>query len=109
MTAGASYLLYINTKMVHKEELEMRSGDFAIFPLLLAERDRAYLKQLRKNRDEEGRLMANVEGWKVGTWYGESIYETRPKDELVGPMYGEYYVHADLKEFKKRAYLSLYS
>lgn len=43
----------------------MRSGRHAILPLLMAERDREYLKQLRVNRDEESSLMANVEGWTV--------------------------------------------
>lgn len=43
----------------------MRSGRHAILPMLLAERDREYLKQIRSNRDEESKLMANVEGWKV--------------------------------------------
>lgn len=87
----------------------MRSADFAIFPLLLAERDREYLKQLRRNRDEEGKLMANVEGWKVGTWYGEPIYKTRPSDELIEPSLTDFYAHADLKEFKRRALITMYS
>lgn len=109
MTAGAAYLYYLNCVDEHKRKLEMRSVDFAIFPLLLAERDREYLKQLRRNRDEEGKLMANVEGWKVGTWYGEKIYKTRPADELIEPTLIEYYGHADLKEFKRRALITLYS
>lgn len=109
MTAGAAYLYILNCGEVNKRELEMRSADFAIFPLLLAERDREYLKQLRRNRDEESKLMANVEGWKVGTWYGEPIYKTRPAEELVEPLISEYYVHADLKEFKRRGLMSLYT
>lgn len=43
----------------------MRSAHHAILPALIAERDREYLKQLRRNRDEEAKLMANVKGWEV--------------------------------------------
>lgn len=43
----------------------MQSASNAILPLLWAERDRAFLKQVRRNRDEESKLMANVKGWKV--------------------------------------------
>lgn len=49
----------------------MRSGRHAILPLLMAERDREYLKQIRRNRDEETNLMANVEGWKVSKFAAE--------------------------------------
>ena len=63
---------------------------------MLAERDREYLKQCRRcpawnsqmktldifswhfnsrNRDAEAKLMANEEGWEVGTWYGHPIYK----------------------------------
>lgn len=109
MTAGAAFLYYLNYKQVLAEEIEQRSADFAIYPLLLAERDREYLKQLRRNRDSEAELMANVEGWKVGTWYGEPIYKTKPKDYLVEPRLTEFYVHADLKDLEKRMYLVLQS
>ena len=43
--------------------------------MMLAERDREYLKQCRRNRDAEAKLMANEEGWEVGTWYGHPIYK----------------------------------
>lgn len=85
MTAGASYLYYLNCVQVERETVEMRSGKMALYPLLFAERDREYLKQVRLNRDEEADLMKNVAGWKVGTWYGEPIFKTLPKDTLVDP------------------------
>lgn len=53
---------------------EERSGQFAIEPMLLAERDRAFLKQLKLNRDYEAELMKDVEGWKVGTYFGLPVY-----------------------------------
>lgn len=43
----------------------MRSAKMAIYPMLLAERDREYLKQLRRNRDAEAELMRDVPGWEV--------------------------------------------
>ena len=42
---------------------------------MLAERDREFLKQLRRNRDAEEKLMADVEGWEVGTFYGHKVYK----------------------------------
>merc|ERR1711874_591085 len=56
--------------------IEMRSATLAMTPLMLAERDREYLKQLRRNRDAEEKLMADVEGWEVGTFYGHKVYKT---------------------------------
>lgn len=109
MTAGAACLYALNYKQVLDEDIEQRSADFAIYPLLLAERDREYLKQLRRNRDSEAELMANVEGWKVGTWYGEPIFKTKPEDFLVEPRLYEFYAHADLKDYKKRAMLMFWS
>lgn len=105
MTAISSYLYYLNCKKVNYEDIEMRSGRFAVFPVLLAERDREYLKQLRRNRDEEARLMANVEGWEVGKYYGEPLYNTIDKDKLIDPNMQGYYVHTSWKEFSKRAYI----
>lgn len=78
-------------------------------PLLIAERDREFLKQLNRNRAEEGRLMANVEGWEVGTWYGEPVFKTLPKDKLVEPMFKEFYVHAPYKALAERANIKLWS
>ena len=63
----------------------MRSARMALFPLLIAERDREFLKQLTRNRDEEEKLMADVPGWKVGTWYGEPVFKT-PVSRPQGPV-----------------------
>lgn len=52
-----------------KHEIEMRSSKMAIYPMLLAERDREYLKQLRRNRDAEAELMRDVPGWEVIQFY----------------------------------------
>ena len=35
------------------QQIEMKSASLAIEPLMLAERDREFLKQLRRNRDAE--------------------------------------------------------
>lgn len=107
MTAGAAYVYYLTCKSVQKDEIERRSASFALQPLLIAERDREYLRQLRRNRDEEADLMKNVEGWKVGTWYGEPIYKTT--DKLVEPTMQDFYVHAKNKDLTKRAHVPLLS
>lgn len=65
MTIGALYLYYLTTKRIKKHDIEMRSAKMAIYPMLLAERDREYLKQIRRNRDAEAELMRDVPGWEV--------------------------------------------
>ncbi|XP_022920790.1 NADH dehydrogenase [ubiquinone] 1 alpha subcomplex subunit 13 [Onthophagus taurus] len=105
VTAGAAYVYYLTCKKVHREDIEERSARFALTPLLTAERDREYLKQLRRNRDEERELMKNVDGWVVGTLYGEPIYKD-DKGELIEPRLQDYYVHANAKDFLRRADLS---
>lgn len=109
ITAGACYLFYLNCKQNHINDIEQRSAALAIYPLLLAERDREFLKQVRRNRDEEAKLMANVEGWKVGTWYGEPVYNTLPEDTFVSPKMFEYYAHASYSDYKKRGTFSFWS
>merc|ERR1712024_54979 len=70
-------------------------------PLMLAERDREYLKQCRRNRDAEAKLMGNEEGWEVGTWYGHPIYKTTG-DKWIDVTFDEFYAHCD-KERKNKA------
>lgn len=81
----------------------MRSATFAIRPMLLAERDRQQLKYLRKQRDEEADLMKNVEGWKVGTYYGEPIYKSISKDQYLEPRLEDVYGHSSYKDYFRRA------
>ncbi|GLG95605.1 NADH dehydrogenase (Ubiquinone) 1 alpha subcomplex subunit 13 [Gryllus bimaculatus] len=109
ITAGACYLFYLNKRKVTRDEIEARSAKIAIYPLLLAERDREFLKQLRRNRDEEEKLMANVDGWEVGTYKGEPIYKTIPKDKFIDPMYNEYYAHSSYWDWAKRAHLKFWT
>ena len=53
----------------------------ALAPLLQAERDRAYIKQVKANRDAEEELMADVEGWETGKWFGQPVYYTVPDNK----------------------------
>lgn len=50
-------------------DIEIRSARFALHPILVAERDRAYLKEIRHMREEETQLMKNVDGWKVNNYF----------------------------------------
>merc|ERR1719312_2168131 len=77
-------------KILTQEKVELKSSDLALTPLLLAERDREYLKQCRRNRDAETELMKDVEGWEVGTWYGHPVYKT-VGEEWVNPDVNEFY------------------
>ncbi|GBP06719.1 NADH dehydrogenase 1 alpha subcomplex subunit 13 [Eumeta japonica] len=109
ITAVAAYLYKLTEKNITKQEVEMRSAKMAVYPMMLAERDREYLKQCRRNRDAEAELMANVPGWEVGTWYGEKVYKLTPKDAFVEPIFHEYYAHTEPKEWFKRAYIKIRS
>ncbi|XP_055385802.1 NADH dehydrogenase [ubiquinone] 1 alpha subcomplex subunit 13 [Condylostylus longicornis] len=109
VTVAGLFIYYLTAKKIKREEIEMRSAENCIYPLLVAERDREFLKQLRKNRDEESRLMANIKDWEVGTWYGEPIFKTLPEDELISPSFKEFYAHAEYKSYAKRANLKLWS
>lgn len=107
MSLAALYVYYLTDKKIGREEVEMRSCRAALMPLLLAERDRAYMKQLRRNRDEEAKLMANVPGWVVGTWFGEPVYKSVPKNTWIDPDMIEFYIHADPQYYKYRSELHL--
>merc|ERR1712088_489481 len=65
-----------------RQRIEERAAQLALEPMMLAERDREYLKQLRRNRDCERDLMKDVEGWEVGTYFGQPLYKTLGDDEI---------------------------
>ncbi|XP_029165245.1 NADH dehydrogenase [ubiquinone] 1 alpha subcomplex subunit 13 [Nylanderia fulva] len=94
-TVVGFYAYYLNYKLVKRNEIEMRSTRLAIWPALIAERDRSILKQMRRNRDEEAELMKNVEGWEVGTYYGEPIYFLDEENQFREPLFIEHFAHAD--------------
>ncbi len=58
--------------------VENKTMRVALQPMLLAERDRAFIKHLKQNRDAEEDLMKDVEGWEVGTYFGEPVFKTIP-------------------------------
>ncbi len=61
--------------MLHRERIEENSYRRCVEPMLTAERDRALLKTVRKLRDHEKELMSDVEGWEVGTWFGQPYFK----------------------------------
>ncbi|GIX73154.1 complex I-B16.6 [Caerostris darwini] len=102
---AASYRIYVESIKLRKRlRRENEELTVALEPLLMAERDRMFLKQLNKNREEEKDLMKNVPDWEVGTWYGEPIFKT-VGDRMVSPHSLEYYAHANPRE---RAYMHTY-
>lgn len=109
VSAGSFFLYQINARQVERENIEMRSGRLALYPLLFAERDREFLKQLRRNRDEETKLMKDVPGWVVGTWYGEPVFKTFPKDNVWEPHWVDFCVHADYRTYARRTNFHLWN
>lgn len=64
----------------------------------------SYLKQVRKNRDEERELMKNDPEWEVGTYYGEPIYITRPEGEFREQEFNEFYAHSWSESISERMF-----
>uniref|UniRef100_A0A131Z5A9 NADH dehydrogenase [ubiquinone] 1 alpha subcomplex subunit 13 n=1 Tax=Rhipicephalus appendiculatus TaxID=34631 RepID=A0A131Z5A9_RHIAP len=97
VTGFSWYMLknsFVRKKLI---EIEAADGHNALEPLLLAERDRQYLRQLKKNREEERELMKDVPGWVVGTYYGEPLYKTISPDTHLDPVADEFFAHAEPK------------
>ncbi|VDN01133.1 unnamed protein product [Thelazia callipaeda] len=77
------------------ERFEDKDLYIAMTPFLYAERDRRWLKLLKKNRENEIKL-AEISGdkaWRVGTWYGEPVYFTL-QDRWWDPSSHEVYAHS---------------
>lgn len=66
-TAFGFYMHSRTSNAIKREDIEIRSARNVMIMTLMPERDREYLKQLRRNRDEEASLMANVPGWEVSS------------------------------------------
>ncbi|XP_076039408.1 NADH dehydrogenase (ubiquinone) B16.6 subunit [Oratosquilla oratoria] len=109
ITSVAAYLYFRNLKRITREDVEMRSGSLALEPLLIAERDREFLKQVKRNRAEEEKLMSGVEGWEVGTYYGEPIYKTVDNNKFIDPVIQEYFAHGPSGTFARRAFFSFWT
>ncbi|CAH1797268.1 unnamed protein product [Owenia fusiformis] len=84
-------------------EVEMQDGRIAVAPLLLAEQQRMFLKQLRSNRDEEEELMKDVANWKVGHLYNEPVYHNL-SNVWIKPAIEEFYAHNKRQDMLNRAY-----
>jgi len=50
---------------------------------------------MRRNRDIETELMKNVEGWEVGTYYGEPIFYLDDPNQYRDPIFFEHFAHSD--------------
>lgn len=64
---------------------------------------------MRRNRDEEAKLMKNIEGWEVGTYYGEPMYFLDDKDQYREPLFLEHFAHGDPAIVNLRAYRHLFT
>jgi NADH dehydrogenase (ubiquinone) 1 alpha subcomplex subunit 13 len=70
------YQAYYQKRHRQTEKFEDRDILNAMEPFIAAERDREWLRLLKKNREIENELMKDVPGWKTGTWFGEPVYYT---------------------------------
>jgi len=99
MVAMGAYGIY-QGHMQKKQRLTAKFEDVDLYsamqPFLTAERDRYWLKLLKKNRDLENEVMKDVPGWKTGTWYGEPVYFTLG-DKWWDPSFHEVMAHMPRK------------
>ncbi|XP_003738994.1 NADH dehydrogenase [ubiquinone] 1 alpha subcomplex subunit 13 [Galendromus occidentalis] len=75
-------------------KLDNADRDVALTPFMLAERDRAYMKHLRRMHEEEKVVMKDVPNWKIGHHYNLPIYNTLPEDYHLDPSIEELFAHA---------------
>jgi len=78
----------------------------AVEPLMLAERDRAFLRQLRHNRNIERNLMQNVPDWQVGTLWGKPIFKNVSEEALPNVSMGEFLAHRANLEMKDHRHIN---
>lgn len=64
---------------------------------------------MRRNRDEEAKLMKNVERWEVGTYYGEPIFFLDDENQYRDPLFIEHFAHTDPYVIEERAARHLYT
>merc|ERR1712083_178054 len=81
--AALAYYAAYQRPMLKKIRTEHNGFRLALSPLILAERDRAFIKECKKQRDAEEELMADTPDWEVGTWFGQKVYKTVPDDKLL--------------------------
>merc|ERR1712241_1295514 len=77
--AGFAYYCKVWRPQLKQQKTEANGFRLALQPLLLAERDRAFIKEIKAHRDAEEELMADTEGWEVGTWFGQKVHKTVPE------------------------------
>ncbi|CAL8092661.1 unnamed protein product [Orchesella dallaii] len=94
VTFGGLYIWSYTHEKLKRLKTEDRASRLALQPMLYAEKDRLYMKRLRKLREEEEELMKDVPGWVVGTYWGEPIYQTRPENEWHEIQVTEYMAHS---------------
>ncbi|XP_055342825.1 NADH dehydrogenase [ubiquinone] 1 alpha subcomplex subunit 13-like [Paramacrobiotus metropolitanus] len=83
------------------DKLEMNDRKLALEPLLAAEIDRLYLKGVRRQVEEEYRIMKDVPEWEIGKWYHEPVYFTLPPGHWIDLMTIEYWNHTNYLDFEK--------
>lgn len=93
-------VFYYRNRHRHLQRLSAEYYDhvIAVEPLIRAEFDRAFLRQLRHNRNVERDLMKNVPDWEVGTLWGSKVYKTLPEGALPTISPREYYGHRGLSD-----------
>jgi len=99
---------YFSKRRTFFEAQTLDFGDhmIAVEPLVLAEKDRAFLRQLRHNRNIERNLMQKVRDWKVGTLWGKPIFNNLPNNTIPDISLEEFNAHREACEMKHHDFVN---
>ncbi|CAD5208949.1 unnamed protein product [Bursaphelenchus xylophilus] len=92
LSGYGAYHAWAFKKQRHTRKFEDSDVMNALQPFLTAERDRKWLRALKKNFELEEEIMKDVPGWQTGTWYGEPVYFTLG-DKWWDPDHDEFFAH----------------
>lgn len=102
-TAFGAVTYYFAAGRKQRLVMETMEARVALEPFLLAEKERLYLTQLRKNRDHENELMKGVKGWQTGKLGDVPVYHNKQND-WINPSVEEYYAHSSYWDMYNRIF-----
>merc|ERR1719369_1851189 len=77
------YWRTVTKPSIERRHVEKHGTRLALMPMVLAERDRAYIQHWKNVVEAEKDLMGGIEDWEVGTWWGMKVYKTVPENKLL--------------------------
>lgn len=99
LSINGLYLAYDFKRRMRILKIEQAEHYIAVYPFMVAEAERKFLRHLRILREQERELMKDHPGWIVGTLYGEKVFKSLPDGALPPVSPSEYTNHRTQGEF----------